>query len=380
MCQDFKSRQVKNSPLLRFSGVCEHKNASCVQEPHMHPGRVLSCRLRCFYLIVALSTHEPNAHEPRVSRRCVHLKIVQLYKDVSILYTLRSVQRKNAFCVNDPLNNIISKSILGDFVFDTWLVNWSLHSGPFVVEWSRPSSGYQLFRWGRDDSLSTFPKAAALSTPLSHSLHFLMTVSSTSPSSSSYSTSSYLYWSLRREIFTMVLMSLEPSNLATGPELLLLELPWALLDGKTRRCLKSAEAQHFCCLAIICFSRLRFWMTRMASGVRLREKWISCSPSFAREVLEAYLWLDSPELDRGTLSHEVAKGLGTLNHECLLSVSGSGGTLVGLLRASCFRLADGHDVVVYLSPIPCRLLSFDWTWLEEARHCPCSSFSWTAPF
>ncbi len=82
----------------------------------------------------------------------------------------------------------------------------------------------------------------------------------------------------------------------------------------------------------------------MASGVRLREKWISCSPSFAREVLEAYLWLDSPELDRGTLSHEVAKGLGTLNHECLLSVSGSGGTLVGLLRASCFRLADGHDV------------------------------------
>lgn len=46
---------------------------------------------------------------------------------------------------------------------------------------------------GSEESLSTFPNAAAFSTPLSHSLHFLTTVSSTSPSSSSYSTSSYLY-------------------------------------------------------------------------------------------------------------------------------------------------------------------------------------------
>ncbi len=68
-----------------------------------------------FYLIVALCTHEPNAHEPGVSGRCVHLEIGQLYKGVFILYTLRSVRRKNAFCVNDPLNNIIYKSIAGDF-------------------------------------------------------------------------------------------------------------------------------------------------------------------------------------------------------------------------------------------------------------------------
>lgn len=131
MCQDFESHsQVKNSPLLRFPGVCEHKSASCAREPHMHTGRVLSCLLRYFYLIVALSKHEPNAHELGVSRRWVHLKIVQLYKGVSILYTLRSVQRKNAFCVNDPLNNIIYKSISGDFC--VWHITRELKSSQWT--------------------------------------------------------------------------------------------------------------------------------------------------------------------------------------------------------------------------------------------------------
>lgn len=156
--------------------------------------------------------------------------------------------------------------------------------------------GQQPFRCGSAGSLSTFPKADAFSTPFSHSLHFLTTVSSTSPSSSSYSTSSYLYWSLSREIFTMAVMSCSAhSPLAPGAQLL--EPPCAFLDGKTLRCRKSADAQHFCCFAIICFSRLRFWMTSMASGVRLRENWISFFPSsFPRRCL-----LESIELERRTL-------------------------------------------------------------------------------
>lgn len=167
----------------------------------------------------------------------------------------------------------------------------------------------QPLRCGSAESLSTFPKAAAFSTPFSHSLHFLTTVSSTSPSSSSYSTSSYLYWSFSSDILTMAVMSCSAlSTLATGAQPF--DPPCVFLDGKTRLCRKSAEAQHFCCFAIICFSRLRFWMTRMASGVRLRVNWISFFPS----SLPWSCLAESMELERLTPSDE-SWGLGTESQE-----------------------------------------------------------------
>lgn len=177
---------------------------------------------------------------------------------------------------------------------------WVHRRFSLLFKYERSNVRYQQpLRCGSAESLSTFPKAAAFSTPLSHSLHFLTTVSSTSPSSSSYSTSSYLYWSFNRDILTMAVMSCSaPSALETGA--LLLDAPCAFLEGKTRLCLKSAAAQHFCCFASICFSRFRFWMTRMASGVRLRVNWISFFPS----SLPWRSLLESMELERLTPSDE----------------------------------------------------------------------------
>lgn len=186
---------------------------------------------------------------------------------------------------------------------------------PKFRKWMIKVRCQQPLKCGSAESLSTFPSAAAFSTPFSHSLHFLTTVSSTSPSSSSYSTSSYLYWSFNRDIFTMAVMSCSAlSALPAGAQPL--DPPCAFLDGNTRRCRKSAEAQHFCCFAIICFSRLRFWMTRMASGVRLRVNWISFFPS-------SFPWsclVESMELERLTASDE-SWDLGTASQEHLPWVS-----------------------------------------------------------
>lgn len=192
----------------------------------------------------------------------------------------------------------------------------------------------------------SFPKAAAFSTPLSHSLHFLTTVSSTSPSSSSYSTSSYLYWSFNRDILTMAVMSCSASSaLATGAQPF--DPPCAFLEGKTRLCRKSADAQHFCCFASICFSRFRFWMTRMASGVRLRVNWSSFFPS----SLPWSCLLESMELERRTPSDE-SWGLGNVSQEHFPCVSWPApGFCAELLLFSCWafrpkflKFAAVHDV------------------------------------
>lgn len=142
------------------------------------------------------------------------------------------------------------------------------------------------------------------------------------------------------------------STLPTGAQPL--DPPCAFLDGKTRRCRKSAEAQHFCCLAIICFSRLRFWITRIASGVRLRVNWISFFPS----SLPWSCLVESMELERLTASDE-SWGLGTASQEHLSWVSCSAldicaGLLLfswwiflpkflrfaGVQGADCFSLSD----------------------------------------
>lgn len=232
---------------------------------------------------------------------------------------------------------------------------------------------------GSEESLSTFPNAAAFSTPLSHSLHFLTTVSSTSPSSSSYSTSSYLYWSFKSDILTMAVMSCSAlSALATGAQPL--DAPCVFLDGKTRLCRKSAEAQHFCCFAIICFSRFLFWMTRMASGVRLRVNWISFFPS----SLPWNCLLESMELDRRTPSD--SWGLGTASQEHFPWVSWPAPAVwVGLLLFSCWvfrpkflKFADVQEMDCFsLSDpafsLPALLVSSDWEGSPLAFFFPNSS-------
>lgn len=169
--------------------------------------------------------------------------------------------------------------------------------------------------------------AAADSTPRSHSVHLRTRPSSTTSTSSSYSSSSYLCFSLssdtlstgrRLEWRELGIVACRPpginealgerlltatargaSGTLVGPPLRRVEVLVRGQETSGRRGSTEGVGKGLRDRAINCFSRWRLWMTRMASGVRLKEKRVASSgpapaPTEVPEaVAPAGLWLQA---------------------------------------------------------------------------------------
>lgn len=187
---------------------------------------------------------------------------------------------------------------------------------------------HSVLRCGSESRCPVRPLAAAAdSTPRSHSVHLRTRPSSTTSTSSSYSSSSYLCFSLSSDTLStgrrlegcgLGIVACRPpgSSEARGGRLLtatargasgtlvgppLRRVEDLVLGQGTRGRRGSAEGavKGLRGRASNCFSRWRLWMTRMASGVRLKEKRVASSgpapaPGEVPEAVDAAgMWLQA---------------------------------------------------------------------------------------
>lgn len=242
---------------------------------------------------------------------------------------------------------------------------------------------HNVLRCGSESRCPVRPLAAAAdSTPRSHSVHLRTRPSSTTSTSSSYSSSSYLCFSLSSDTLSigrrlegcglgMVACRPPGSSEARGGRLLtatargasgtlvgppLRRVEDLVLGQGTRGRRGSAEGavKGLRGRASNCFSRWRLWMTRMASGVRLKEKRVASSgpapapaPAEVPEAVDAAgMWLQATRRGAEHVA-EVPPRPGEGWDGTRAEVGGCGvpGPRPGPRRAGgLFRVAEGQEL------------------------------------
>lgn len=240
---------------------------------------------------------------------------------------------------------------------------------------------HSVLRCGSESRCPVRPLAAAAdSTPRSHSVHLRTRPSSTTSTSSSYSSSSYLCFSLSSDTLStgrrlegrgLGIVACRPpgSSEARGGRLLTATARGAsgtlvgpplrrvedLVRGQGtsgRRGSAEGAGKGLRGRASNCFSRWRLWMTRMASGVRLKEKRVASSgpapaPAEVPEAVDpAGMWLQATRRGAEHVAEvppRPGEGWGGTRAE----VGGCGvpGPKPGPRRAGgLFRVAEGQEL------------------------------------
>lgn len=245
---------------------------------------------------------------------------------------------------------------------DTWVIpaswetsNTSMSGNPEIItQWFDSGCPWVVFH----TACRPFPTVTGVfSSPRNHSVHLSTTRSSTPPScSSSYSTSSYLCCSFRREIFMKDVMSPIPASVLVPVRGCLCVAVWSRLEVLSFLRLVSKVPTETAPPVFLAADR---WLLSLflrcssmtASGVSVRvNRTCSSCPSLVFSCVELFLSRvgfdgDSPELDAGKPSDCVSLLFARTSARGTSLVAGSN-VLGWLFLLSCLRLDVRHSLTV----------------------------------